>query len=221
MSDTKKTPDNFAGYVDARIKELGLDFKTAAARAKMTRQGLYKLLDSNGEKAQLSTIINLANAIKVHPFVLLRLIFNNLIHKFTEENALHLHDASGFITDITLPDGVAVYAKQNLVKTWEIVNNGSIDWIDRYLVCVDEKLEVTATAADFAAPHLKRGLIPQQTRTPIPLTHPGQSVQLTVNLIAPDYPGSFISYWKMVDNAGNFCFPTLQGLSCLVTVISI
>ena len=37
---------------------------------------------------------------------------------------------------------------------------------------------------------------------------------------APKVPGSYISYWKMVDEAGQFCFPHLQGVSVMVRVVS-
>lgn len=188
----------------------------------MSRQGLVKLLKLNGEKSELITLIKLANAVEVHPFVLLRLIFDKYINKeFATTGAIHLHDATGFISDVTIPDGMTIFANAVFVKTWQIQNVGSVAWTDRILVCVDEKIEFVRRATDFAATIAKRGLIPTQGSIPIPETLPGQSVELSVQFTAPAYPGTQISYWKMVDNNGKFCFPESEGLSCVVKVITI
>ena len=193
-----------------------------AEKIGMSRQGLVKLLKLNGEKSELITLIKLANAVEVHPFVLLRLIFDKFINKeFVTTGAIHLHDATGFISDVTIPDGMTIFANAVFVKTWQIQNVGSVAWTDRILVCVDEKIEFVRRATDFAAPIAKRGLIPTQGSIPIPETLPGQSVELSVQFTAPVYPGTQISYWKMVDSNGKFCFPKSEGLSCVVKVITI
>ena len=110
--------DDLNSYVRRRANQLKITLEKLAEKTGITRQGLDKLLKLNGEKSSLSTLIKLANAIEVHPFVLLRLIFAT--KEFTEEGALHLHDATGFISDVTIPDGLTVFSNQVFVKTWEI-----------------------------------------------------------------------------------------------------
>ena len=70
------------------------------------------------------------------------------------------------------------------------------------------------------APH-QRMLIPEQWRVPIPETPPGATVDISVTFTAPSVPCSCISYWKMFDGEGTLLFPDMEGLYCLVQVVSI
>ena len=209
-------------YVRQRARQLNINLTQLAEKVGITRQGLYDLLKNNGEKSELGTLIKLSNAISVHPFVLLRLIFDNSIHpNFTTSSAIHHCDATGFIADVTIPDGSIVFANATFTKTWKIQNIGSVDWIGRTLVCMDEKIEYISRSPEFASPIARRGLTPSQNAIPIPKTLPGQTVELSVEFIAPDYPGTQLSYWKMTDGKGRLCFPEIEGLSCVVKVITI
>ena len=73
----------------------------------------------------------------------------------------------------------------------------------------------------FQSPAQQRGLIPAQPELAIPHTCPGESIRLSVDFTAPPFPCSTISYWKMVDENGVFCFPKHEGLSCLVQVVAL
>jgi transcriptional regulator with XRE-family HTH domain len=211
----------FDNYLEDRIKQLNISFAEAARRAGISRQTLYDLRD-NAEKSQMLTLIKVANALEVHPFVLFRLIFDKLISKdFASSSAIHSRDATGFIADVTIPDGMVVFANAVFSKTWRIQNIGAVEWRDRELICMDEPIEFIHHASEFAAPKTQRGLLPTQTRIPIPLTLPGEQVDLTVEFTAPDYPGTIMSYWKMVDEKGRLTFPELEGVSCVVKVITI
>jgi transcriptional regulator with XRE-family HTH domain len=211
----------FDNYLEDRIKQLNISFAEAARRAGISRQTLYDLRD-NAEKSQMLTLIKVANALEVHPFVLFRLIFDKLISKdFASSSAIHSRDATGFIADVTIPDGMLVFANTFFSKTWRIQNIGAVEWRDRYLICLDDTLEFKHHATDFASPKAQRGLIPTQNRIPVPRTLPGEAVDLTVEFTAPDYPGTMMSYWKMQDSSGKLNFPEIEGLSCVVKVMTI
>lgn len=212
-----------AEYVLERAKSLGLSKTTLAKQAKISRSALYKLLDGDVREIRLSTVIQLARALNTHPLDLLRHLFARWeLPTQASTSAKYPKDASGFVADVTYPDYSIVSVCQEFEKIWEIRNLGEQVWENRRLVCCDELLEVsTPSKPEIAAPRSHRGLLPLQREIPIPLTRPSESVQLAVRLQAPDYPSTIISYWKMVDAQGNFCFPKLEGLSCLVNIVAI
>lgn len=73
-----------------------------------------------------------------------------------------------------------VLANAVFSKTWRIQNIGTVEWRDRYLICLDDTLEFKHHATDFASPKTQRGLIPTQNRIPIPKTLPCEAVDLIV-----------------------------------------
>lgn len=117
---------------------------------------------------------------------------------------LDKYDDSNFVGDLTFPLGARVGTNERFLKVWEIENNGLTAWRTRFLQ------EDNPTSA---------GLIPERPRISIPLTLPGRRVRLSVAFTAPSMPATCESYWKMVDKAGNYCFPHKSGLTCCVKVI--
>jgi len=86
-----------------------------------------------------------------------------------------------------------VYVKQQFVKTWEIENVGIVPWIGRYLT--------------RQGPPTAQGRLTSPERTQIPYTEPGQRCVVSVELTAPDTPGSCYAEWKMTDATGRFLLP--------------
>ena len=130
-------------------------------------------------------------------------------------------DAVGFIPDVTFPDNSLVSVNSRFVKTWEIQNIGRTEWRGRKLVCVDDQLEVHSRRADLSLPCERWGLIPASREIVIGTVKPGECVEPSVEFTAPPYPCTVISYWKMVDRDGRFCFSGREGLSCLVQVVAL
>lgn len=114
------------------------------------------------------------------------------------------YDDSNFIADITVPHGSLIGTDETFVKTWEIENNGLKVWDGRLL------------REENPIPW---GLIPSTPVIPIPRTKPGERVRLSVEFKAPTLPATCESHWKMVDKAGNYCFPHKYGLNCCVKVV--
>lgn len=98
-------------------------------------------------------------------------------------------NAASFVADVTVPDNSQIVANTAFAKMWRIKNNGTCTWDGRYhlvhaggptLSAVVETLQIPATVA------------------------PGQTVDLTLNMMAPITPGSYQSDWKLRTPQGNF-----------------
>lgn len=112
-------------------------------------------------------------------------------------------DDSRFVADVTVPDNSIVGVGQRFTKSWRIRNAGVMTWRGRYIE------EVNPSSP---------GLTPGVNRVAIPETQPGEQLTITVRFVAPNSPGSFVSYWKMHEADGTRCFREKEGLSCRVQV---
>jgi hypothetical protein len=95
-------------------------------------------------------------------------------------------DAAAFVTDVTYPDGSLIARGQNFTKTWRIRNTGTCTWTTAYeLVFVSgEKFGgKSAVALPAAVP-------------------PGRSVDVSVQLTAPNQDGRYRGFWKLRNASG-------------------
>lgn len=207
--------EGFSRYLKNNIKEKNLTIKGTAEKAGISRQNLHKILNGEIAQAKLSTFIKLAIALDEHPEDLFLAYFDN--NEFPDSRKKNV-DRSGFICDISYQDYSIVKTKQCFTKQWKIKNLGKQIWKDRKLICIDDQLEVTSLTTNDTVVH---GLSPERRCIDIPLVKPKRNWIATVNFIAPEFPCTVISHWKMIDAAGNFCFPDNQPLVCLVRVISV
>jgi hypothetical protein len=91
--------------------------------------------------------------------------------------------------DVTIPDDTNMQPGQTFSKTWRLVNSGTCTWSSSYSLVFFSGERMGA---------LER----------VPLTGnvtPGQSVDLTVEMVAPTAPGTYQSNWKL-RNANNQLF---------------
>lgn len=218
---TFMTLSNFSGFVRNRAELLNLSIVDLAKQTGISRQALYGLLDGTTSQARVSTLVALASALQVHPVVLFRHMLSQLeLPKLSTTGAKYQFDASGFIAE-TVPDNTTVFIGQTFCKIWEIQNIGHIAWQKRKLVCLDMPMDDQSLLNGVAPPHAQRRLLPSEDSIDIPDATPGDTVLLSVQFTAPAYPCTVISYWKMMDDYGDICFPETEGLSCLVQVVSI
>lgn len=98
-------------------------------------------------------------------------------------------DVSVFITDVTIPDGTPMAPGQNFDKTWRLQNSGTCSW--------------TAT---YKAVFTGSGNGPLGgVATPIgKVVAPGETIDITVEFVAPTAPGDYVSWWKLQNDAGTF-----------------
>lgn len=95
-------------------------------------------------------------------------------------------DAASFVTDVTYPDGALVGRGSSFTKIWRIKNIGACTWTTSYAI-------VFVSGERFGA----------QSAVSIPVNvAPGQTVDLSVNLVAPSLDGRFRGNWKLRNASG-------------------
>jgi len=89
--------------------------------------------------------------------------------------------------DITIPDGTRLMPGEPFSKTWRLVNVGSCAWTNGY--------SIVWFSGDLF------GAVGSQAFDNVVL--PGNSVDITVDMVAPKQPGLHQSNWKLADAQGN------------------
>ena len=96
-------------------------------------------------------------------------------------------DRAAFIEDVTVPDSTMFEPGETFVKTWRLRNSGECTWNAGYAVIFDQG-DAMGSPASF------------------PLTggdvQPGEDVEISVNLRAPDEPGEYRGDWKLRNASG-------------------
>ena len=217
-----KTYD-FQQYVTNRCKELNMNISELARQSNISRQAMHKIMNDHTTSPRLSTIVAMAQVLRVSPIHLFRnLLTQSELNGYTSDSARIKGDGTTFIADITYPDNSNVPVNQTFLKIWEIQNVGDIDWKDRKFICVDVPPTMNVNLPDgIQPPSTVVGLIPASTMILMDDTPAGECVEIAIEFTAPPYPCTVYSYWKMVDAENQFCFPELQGLYCLVNVLAI
>ncbi len=95
-------------------------------------------------------------------------------------------DRAQFIADLTVPDGTTFAPNTPFNKTWRLKNVGTCTWTTSYKMIFD-------TGDKMGGPDFVN----------MPTTvHPGQVVDLTVGLTAPNAGGPYRGYWKFQNSGG-------------------
>lgn len=90
-----------------------------------------------------------------------------------------------FEADVTVPDGSRFDPGEAFTKTWRIKNAGTCKWTQDFAL-----IFVTGDAMSGDAVSLTREVAP------------GQSVEISVDLVAPSIPGSYRGNWMLRDDKG-------------------
>jgi len=92
-------------------------------------------------------------------------------------------NAAGFVKDVSIADGTELAAGTKFTKTWRLVNNGTCTWTSAYdLVFID--------GSAMGAP------------ATVPLAgnvRPGETVDLSVEMVTPSTGGSYKGSWLLRD----------------------
>ena len=100
-----------------------------------------------------------------------------------------------FRGDVTIPDGTKVIGGTSFVKTWRLRNDGSCTWTKAYdMAFVDGDRMGAPNYVDF----------PKEVK-------PGESIDLSVTLVAPGTPGKYTGYFMLVDQNGKRFGPKADG----------
>jgi hypothetical protein len=85
-----------------------------------------------------------------------------------------------FVADVTIPDDTELEPGTAFAKTWRMSNSGTCAWEPGVVWSFDSGDKMDGPDA-----------------VDVPVTQPGDEVDITVNLHAPVTPGSYAGYWKM------------------------
>lgn len=95
-------------------------------------------------------------------------------------------NSAAFVADVTIPDNSEIGAGTPFTKTWRVSNTGTCIW-----------------AADYTLSHYSAERMGAPASVPLPLTYPGQTADVSINLVAPNSLGK---------HQGNFVIKNPAGL---------
>jgi hypothetical protein len=94
---------------------------------------------------------------------------------------------ASFVADVTIPDNFSVTVNNAFTKTWRLMNAGSCTWTSSYQIVFDSGDQMSGPASQ----QLTAGTVA-----------PGQTVDVSVNLTAPNSPGTYKGNWRLRDQNG-------------------
>jgi uncharacterized protein YkwD len=100
-------------------------------------------------------------------------------------NAPDCTNNAAFVADITIPDNTEVVGGEVFTKTWRIMNTGTCSW-----------------AADYTLTHYSDERMEAPASVPLPLTLPGQTADISVELAAPNTIGTHRANFVIQNPAG-------------------
>jgi uncharacterized protein YkwD len=95
-------------------------------------------------------------------------------------------DIAAFYGDVNIPDNTTMHQGEQFVKTWRIRNEGTCAWGSDYRL-------VFASGSNMNGP----------PENPMPAAVPGDIVEVSVNLTAPNRGGTYASYWEFQNDQGS------------------
>jgi len=93
---------------------------------------------------------------------------------------------ANFVADVTVPDYTRFYKGTSFTKTWRIRNDGSCTWTTGYALVFDHGASLNG-ASRTSLNHL---------------VAPGETIDLSVYLLAPSSDGTYQGYWRLMDDKG-------------------
>ncbi len=96
-------------------------------------------------------------------------------------------DNSVWVSDVTFPDNTVVTPGQAMTKTWKVQNNGTCAWTATYKIAY-----VAGNAMGGAATAIGQAV------------GPGQSVDISVAMVAPTAAGDAAGTWKLMNDKSQF-----------------
>jgi hypothetical protein len=97
-------------------------------------------------------------------------------------------DLAEFSTDVTIPDGTDFDPGAGFTKVWQLRNTGTNTWTPQYSLAF-----LTGEQMSALGEVLLSGNVP-----------PGETVEVSVDLVAPQTVGTYTGFWKMRNPAGEF-----------------
>lgn len=98
-----------------------------------------------------------------------------------------------FLGDVNVPPGSVIQPGTPFIKTWQVQNTGSCIWISTYGI-----------------QNISGGTLGARSPSSIPYTVPGQTVNISLNMVAPQQPGNYTSVWRLRATNGALFGPNLS-----------
>ena len=100
-------------------------------------------------------------------------------------NEANCTNSAAFVTDVTIPDNTPIVAGTPFTKTWRVSNTGTCIWGPDYTISYYSDQRMAAPAS-----------------VPLPLTYPGQNADISIDLVAPNTPGTYRGNFVIKNPAG-------------------
>ncbi|MBN1452213.1 MAG: hypothetical protein JW963_14455 [Anaerolineales bacterium] len=105
--------------------------------------------------------------------------------EFVPENPADCVNKATFVSDITIPDNSTVIAGSAFTKTWRVQNAGTCIWWSGYTLTHYSEQAMSAPAS-----------------VPLPVTNPGETADISVDLVAPSVAGTYQGNFVIKNPAG-------------------
>lgn len=92
---------------------------------------------------------------------------------------------SAFVQDVTIPNNTKLSAGETFTKIWRIKNTGTCAW-----------------TAGYKFTYIGGELFQSDTRKIRTTVGVGGTLDLSLNMVAPNSPGTYSSFWRMADESG-------------------
>ncbi len=96
-------------------------------------------------------------------------------------------NAASFVADVTVPDNTTIEVSKAFTKTWTLRNVGSCTWTSGYQLIFDSGDQMGGPASK----QLTAGTVA-----------PGQTIDVSVDLVAPNSAGTYKGNWKLREPGG-------------------
>ena len=115
------------------------------------------------------------------------------------------NDRAEFVEDVTVPDGEAYAPGQRFTKTWRLKNTGSTTWSARYAL-----IYISGSLMDAPPTVALTQDVP-----------PGETVDLSVELVAPAEAGIYQAFWKLRNGNGQIFGVGADGVDAFWVTIAV
>jgi hypothetical protein len=107
----------------------------------------------------------------------------------------NVEDKAVYVSDVTIPDGTIVKPGSTVLKVWAIKNTGTTTWKTSYRLSYLDGLK---DAKEMLYVHLQNEV------------KPALSINVGVTFTAPSNPGTYTSYWRLVNSDGQIFGETMS-----------
>jgi DNA-binding Xre family transcriptional regulator len=216
-----KRDSNLAAYIRALMKEGGIkSARQLAEKAKITPQGLNKILRGETQGISLEIAKKLGKALNQHPMNFISLAPGMIdMLPIQHEEKYALAGVVG-VYHLNFPDGSILGVGQDFTKTWLIENHTRQDWLGCRFLSLDNGVIPMFSQNGIEIPIIP-ALLAKQSAVELGTIHAGACATVSIDFQTPYFPGNYLSHWRLLDESGQNCFPDIYSISCRIEVMEL